>query len=323
MEKVFLQPVFIGGCERSGTTLLGAMLGANKEVITTPEGQFIIEAYVNIEDKGVTQDILKRIGSSWRFKLWGMNLNYVYEQLYDQEVNYADLILQIVHSYSLHLGKKDQRFWIDHTPWNMRYASFLNKLFPEAKFIHIVRDGRAVAASLRNVDWGIPHIEKAARFWAEKLAYGLAAEQFLGDQKVLRVYYEELVEQTDTTIQRICQFLDLPFSHEMISSTGFKVPIYTASQHELIGKKPDKNRIFSWKNELSLRQVEIFESIVGDLLTFMGYQPVFRLGAKGPTKLEKISMDLDYLVQHHFLNRWRFIRRKSKSLFAYSKITNG
>ena len=75
------------------------------------------------------------------------------------------MIEWIVKKYGKHVGKPDPRIWVDHTPQNLIHAKLLVDLFPDARMIHIVRDGRAVANSLMRVDRGPNNIEDAANFW--------------------------------------------------------------------------------------------------------------------------------------------------------------
>jgi len=66
----------------------------------------------------------------------------------------------------------------------------------------------------------------------------------------------------------------------MIGGTGFKVPQYTQKQHSLIGRNPDSKRVTAWKTSLTHRQVEIFESIAGKLLSDLGYSLKYEYEAK-------------------------------------------
>ena len=69
-----MKPVFIGGCDRSGTTMLGAMIGAHPDCITTPESQFKISAFQNINQNGnQLQQYLRNILNNWRYRLWAVD----------------------------------------------------------------------------------------------------------------------------------------------------------------------------------------------------------------------------------------------------------
>jgi hypothetical protein len=95
---------------------------------------------------------------------------------------------------------------------------------------------------------------------------------------------------------------------EMLSTTGLRLPKFTRYQHRLIGVPPRSDRTESWRKTLSRREIEIFESVVGDLLPMLGYKPVFGIQARPLTFLER--------RRHILLNE---IRKILNSLTAYSK----
>jgi hypothetical protein len=203
--------------------------------------------------------------------------------------------------------------WIDHTPKNALYTATLFRTFPEAKMIHIVRDGRAVAASILPLDWGPNEIEPAARFWAGRLAYGLIAESCWPD-KVFRVHYEDLVQGPEVTLQKLCTVLDLTYDPAMNQTAGFQVPQYTAQQHALIGQVPDRSRVSGWEKQLTPRQVEIFEYTTGDLLEMLGYRPKFGLQAKKVSRRESLVAGIRELYKKEFANRQRKQKRRKETV---------
>ena len=98
-------------------------------------------------------------------------------------------------------------------------------------FLHIVRDGRAVAASWIPLTWGPNTVVGAARQWMMHMAGGLAAEQSLPSAQVRSVRYETLVSEPDAVMGERCARLDLPFRAAMTEGKGFQVPAYTRNQH--------------------------------------------------------------------------------------------
>lgn len=174
-----MKPILIGGCERSGTTLLGAMLGAQASHLCVPEMQFKFDILHWADNGGTdrldTAETVKRLTRRARFRLWELELDGA--AMPDESASGREMIEWLIRRYGKKAGKALPEVWIDHTPKNIRHAQTLFTAFPDARMVHIVRDGRAVAASvLLPLDWGPNVIESAARFWAERLAYGLAAE---------------------------------------------------------------------------------------------------------------------------------------------------
>lgn len=171
-----MRPIFIGGCERSGTTLLGAMLGSHSSCLCVPEMKFKTEM-LEFADNGVNNAVdpayaLEKLAHRSNFKIWGLSLGQIAAP--GKALAGRELVEWTVAAYGQKVGKTDPTIWIDHTPANIKYAWTLFQAFPDAYMVHLIRDGRAVAASLLPLDWGPNEIDSAAHYWAEALAYGLA-----------------------------------------------------------------------------------------------------------------------------------------------------
>ncbi|MCP4426063.1 MAG: sulfotransferase, partial [Chloroflexi bacterium] len=225
------QRVFIGGCSRSGTTLLGAMLGSHSECICSPESHFKVDVLRSVA-KGLIADanwqaMLQLTQKHWRFKVWELELPPLEVPAGDAAPSYAQILDWIVTQYARQQNQPSARIWVDHTPENISYAHSLLNLYPGAKFVHIVRDGRAVAASILPLDWGPNSIIKAARWWMRLTSFGLAAEAALGPERVMRVKYEELVLEPEKMMRALSDFLALDFQPAMLETTGFNPPSYT------------------------------------------------------------------------------------------------
>jgi hypothetical protein len=284
-----MRPVFIGGCDRSGTTLLAAMLGNHSACLTTPESQFktnILPVLEGSLDRIRTERVVTRIGKHWRFRLWGMELPGSYGGELGERAPYGEILAWMARQYGREVEKPDARWWIDHTPVNLRYAARLAEIFPEARFLHIVRDGRAVAASVIPLDWGPNTIVHAAPWWGERVSHGLAAETLPGPARALRVTYEELVREPERVMRGVCDFCAIPYEPAVLVSAGFRVPKYTENQHALIGGTPDPSRIDAWRSKLTRREIEIFEASTGDLLPLLGYPLEFGNRARRATGKE-------------------------------------
>jgi hypothetical protein len=306
-----MRPIFIGGCPRSGTTLLGSMLGAHPRYLTSPESQFKIDLFNWAGPDGQVdgREALERLRKSARFRLWGLDFD---EHVFRRSATPRELIEWIVRAYGRTVEKPDPAVWIDHTAApNVQYAWTLSRAFPDASFVHIIRDGRAVAGSLLKVDWGSNDMEGAARFWLEKLGHGLGFEAAAPDGRVARVRYEDLVAEPESTLRRLCSRLDLEYHPEMIPAAGFSLPKYSSSTHQLIGRPPSSQRIDAWRHELTKRQIEIFESVAKETLDCLGYITDFGLSASPATHSERMRVKLLGLPRrklNRVRKRWRFRR---------------
>lgn len=302
--------IFIGGCARSGTTLLGAMLGAHPRCICVPESQFKAQL---LKDPRLIEsaDIHRFITGQWRFKLWDLPLGADDLALNGTAENRPARSMQhLVQLYAAKVGKTEARVWIDHTPHNVRQAQLLAGAFPDAKFIHLVRDGRAIAASVMPLDWGPNSITEAAHFWVEQTAYGLAAEQTLGPERVRRVYYEELVRNPDGVMRELADFAGLDFTPRLVEGGGFIPPRYTADQHTLVASRPDPSRIDAWRSKLSRREHEIFEHLTEDFLGYLGYPRHCPYPTRGPSVAERLGAKTRGFLRRHFANPVRSAARR-------------
>lgn len=301
-------PVFIGGCDRSGTTLLGSLLGGHAACITTPESPFKTEVFAAFARRGGPPsgaEALAAIRDHWRFRIWNLDLAGIGEA-----DDYASALLRVVAHHAEREGRPASARWIDHTPNNVRHASLLSRLFPAARFVHIVRDGRAVAASVLPLDWGPNTIPYAAPWWVERVAYGLAAESWLGRERILRVRYEDLVGDPASEVTRILAFLDLPFEAAAVEGHGFEAPSYTSAQHGLVGGGVDASRITSFRNRLTDREIELFEAETKDFLAYLGYEPDYGAAATPSSRAERIRAMATEVARRR-VNRFRQRRRRA------------
>lgn len=255
--------------------MLGSILGGGAGCIVTPESHFKQTIPVAISPRwveGISRDtLLQALEKNFRFKIWRSPLP-VCEGLPQTLMppDYGRLIMALVDEYAKKQEVGSWNTWVDHTPQNIQNPLVLLQIFPEAKFVHLVRDPRAVATSVLPLDWGPYNADEAALFWAQKLSYGLALEQSY-PERVMRVYYEDIVRTPEETIRRVCAHCGIEFSSAMLDGSAFAVPDYTRAQHRLVGSRPDPKRLDSRKQKLDVWQVATIEKSVGDLMVMMGY----------------------------------------------------
>ena len=325
------QQIFIGGCSRSGTTLLGAMLGAHNDIICSPESHFkidILRALAKGKIASQPSTLMALIQQHWRFKIWELDLLPIESFNHDSSGSLlAELLNWIIGQYAQQQEKSQASIWVDHTPENIGYAHSLLELFPNARFIHIVRDGRAVAASIMPLDWGPNSIMKTSRWWMRMMSFGLAAEQALGPESVMRVKYEDLVLNPEATMRAVSHFLKINYQPTMLHATGFNPPSYTTRQHKLVGNRPDASVVNRWESKLTSRQIEIFEHQTRDFLSFLGYPMRFGMMAKGPSFREVQQDKIRELIQGELGNKLKWLKRGyplwlSRDFYTQGKFTD-
>jgi hypothetical protein len=307
-----MRTVFIGGCDRSGTTLLGSLLGQLEDVIVTPESQFkkrIIKAAFECNKGLYADDVRRLIGKDFRFMIWGVPVDagLAPQQSYSPQ----QVIEKLVLAYGEKIGKKGD-VWVDHTPENLRFLSTLFALFPDAHAIHIVRDGRAVFNSVRAVDWGPKGAVDAANWWSQRVGIGLAQELHFPN-KVIRIRYEELVTNPNGTVRYLLKRLNLMQGKKQ-PTLGFEVSPYSQAQHRLVGQPPQPSRAAAWKRELPRKEVAAFEASAGAMLDALGYDVPPCTILRGATRGERLRSGVKEVIT--FFSPTRRLREERRKRAA-------
>lgn len=274
-----MKHIFITGCPRSGTTMLGSILASSDSVIVTPESHFfndfIFSHLSELSSSAKKMKMVDYYNNHYRFKQWGINASHI-RNLPEQVTlsSYPKVIEETVKHYAKnHSSHKitDTYIRIDHTPSNIKDYKLLGSLFPDSKFVYIVRDPRAIYASIKDLDWGPNSAMKLSQLWIEYVAAYFALKK-IDSSRVFLIKYEDLLDKPDIALKDLCEFLKLQYSESMFSNnSSFKLPKSTFSQHSLVGKALDKTRIDKWKKELNSKDIKIIEAYCGSSLDSFGY----------------------------------------------------
>jgi hypothetical protein len=219
--------------------------------------------------------------------------------------------------------KQGKPRWGNKTPRFVRYGDLLKRAFPGARFVHVVRDPRAVANSLvRSVVHRSTPLH-AARRWVRDTGAGRGlARRYPGD--CLEVRYEDLVASPEEVLRSVCGFLDVPFSDRMFSYREHAEEsgsAYHGGIHARLRQPADRSRAEAWKTELSARAVALVECEAGPLMDELGYPREAGELAAGETyrlalRCRRLFVDLPLQLAHYRKGRGRLlvhsIRRKRR-----------
>lgn len=258
------------------------MLGGHPDIVCIPEGQFIADLLPR-RGSGNRVDpfrVIADIEAHWRFQIWDFAIDPSRPGLDAIEPTYRATIEWLIRAYAAAHGRSGAHVWVDHQPGHLLHLWKLLQHFPDAKVVHIIRDGRAVAASLLPLDWGPNEIYAAARFWQNRVALGYAAASFLTPEQLCHLRYEDLLRNPEGEMRRLAAFLGIDYHPSLCESTGLQVPTFTKSQHALVGQPPKTDRITAWQRSLSKRQIEIFERLNAGFLQQLGYELVSTPGSR-------------------------------------------
>ncbi|CAN5699222.1 sulfotransferase [soil metagenome] len=268
-------PFFVVGSARSGTTLLRLMLNAHPDVAVPPESRFITELYT--EEEVDAEATLRALGDHHRFGAWELSLDDVRRELgRTGTVRFVDVISAAYRAYTKAHGKTR---WGDKTPRYVEHIPLISGLFPDARFVHLVRDGRNVALSYADVPFGPKTVGQVAELWGGRVAAGIAAGRRLGGDRYLEVRYERLTEagQTESQLQELCDFLLLPFDPKMLEYTeqARSAVLDRATQYNPHIKEGVRSHVRSWESSMPDEHIEIFEAVAGEVLSQLGYERRF------------------------------------------------
>lgn len=308
-----LKPVFVFGYPRSGTTLLGSMLGTSDKCLVVPEAQFLVEGLVRFgRSPRPTREMLDYVMGHYRFRIWQFTPAAPWIAALPVSMTYPDLLDRLFRHYAEE--KPGLEYVVEHDPQKRKYLDLLHQIYPHALLLHIVRDGRAIAASTLKLTWGHQDIIRLATEWkrsVESCAHWLAEHQ--GRVRSRSIRYEDLLVDSEGLIASVFAELGLPFDREKgVRTDGLRVVSYTRDQHALIGGGVEKSRAEAWKRDLTPRQIEIFESLAGDTLSRFGYERQFD-APRPPTGLEKLRLFLIGAVRRAWNKPRQILRRHRHS----------
>jgi Sulfotransferase family len=272
--------LFFVGCGRSGTTLFRAIFDSHPSFSIPGESHFIVhllpkrhryETPAGFQLEAFLTDLV----SHPRFQLWGLADEQVETALAeDPPSTLAEAIRTVFGAYARAQGK--DRYG-DKTPGYVSHLLNLARLFPEARFAHIIRDGRDVALSYLDVSFGPETVEAAALHWRRMVERGRRAGARLGSHRYVEVRYEDLLSDPEGTVRFLCRFIGLDFHPSMFRYTERSAEVAKGSAfpeaHTRLGLPPTKG-LRDWRTQMTVEDLIAFELLTGDLLAELGYESV-------------------------------------------------
>jgi hypothetical protein len=285
-------PIIVGS-PRSGTTLLRFIIDSHSDLAIPPETGFLglglkfrgkgdklreefFRALINFPTEAPAWPDFEIPQETFRASL--------------EEINPFTIPEGYRTFYKLYAARFGKSRWGDKTPLYCMELNTIRKILPEARFIHIIRDGRDAALSLRRM-WFSPgwEIETQAAYWRGCV---LAARRAgAGRQDYLEVRYEDLILNTRETLNQVCAFVELDYDDAMLryhtrtperlkehkgrflpDGTVLRTQEQRLSQQKRTIEPPDPACVFAWKSAMSTEERERFRLVAGDLLKDLGYE---------------------------------------------------
>jgi Sulfotransferase family len=268
-------PFFIIGAMRSGTTLLRLMLAAHHRLAIPPESHFLPELLKFEQSSGQLADSREKV-IAWlvahrRLADFGLGADWIRAALAKLEpFTTRSIACTVFNEYARRQGKSR---WGDKTPRYRAFVPELSALFPSAKFIHMIRDGRDTALSCLSTPFWPMSWTTACYLWRDSLREAWEGRRAVAPELYLEVRYEELLEDSATTLQRVLSFLGEEFDSRTLhfSELSNQVPVREKVWHAKLQGPLDRKNSGKWKTALSAEQIHLFQSIAGQEMVAAGY----------------------------------------------------
>jgi len=283
-------PLFILGNNRSGTSLLRLILTCHEEIVIPPESHFLLwnyDKYRSWRPGNGYENFLFDLFNSTKFETWGLNKQELESFLkFRKPTSYSELCADIYIYFGIKQNKRAS-LWGDKNSLWVEKMPILYLLYKNAKFIHIIRDGRDVAASYLDLNqYSEPRhkyfpklptqIEQIAETWSNNV---LSISRFLSQVPAhnhIEIKYEDLICENEKVINAILNFLNLPLSpsvfayYEINKSKHFEPEEFLAWKAKL-NEPLDRSNIGKYKHKLAPSEIKIFEQIAAEALERYGY----------------------------------------------------
>lgn len=280
-----VSPIFIVGNPRSGTTLLRLMLTNHRNIIIPPECGFAVWFYEKYHsshfDEAVIAAFVRDLSTARKIETWNLDFGELEKYLLaSNAVSYSQVVSSVYQFYGRSVGKIFHR-WGDKNNFYLHHILTIYTMYPSAKFIHIVRDGRDVACSYQALGKSrieskyapnLPvNIHEIAQEWVQNLQIIRNSFKQLPPEQVFEIRYEDLVSNTEQELRRLCNFLGEPYDAAMelyyvMNQQNSQEPIEFLQWKAKTVEKPTDSEVGKYKRDLTPAEIDEFERIAKDIL---------------------------------------------------------
>jgi hypothetical protein len=267
--------VVVGGAARSGTTLLRTALGRHPRVVSGPETTVFLRRITAPRHLGPRLALDPARIERWQFQS-------------RSQVEFIERFHRAL------LRDPARPVWVEKTPANVFRFGFVGRAFPDARMVHIIRDGRDAVCSLRHQPWakiprsiprdGAEAARRCGMLWAASVRAGL---RHRGDPRYHELRYEDLVKRPEPTLRALLAFLDLGWDRRVLDGTqaaalplpgaysdDWQDDVHRSLRHDAIapGRAIIGDSLGRWRAELSGDDRLALAHVIADLLVRLGYE---------------------------------------------------
>ena len=263
--------LFMLGCDRSGTTLLQSLLNSHPAILVTYEMGVIYPF----------KDIHEREGGPSMIK-FAIKRGLVDEELASQVLeeyrggkyqSFANLMAKL---FRMRAYKDGKNIWSDKKPDYTGDIDELASLFPNSRFVNIIRDPRAVSSSWARTGWGPMTTYHAAQAWKKRVNEAHDSLIKLDKTRYENILFEDLISDPQTVLERICRLVEQEYDPVMLDPLNRKKLVLSKRLNKLHpnrNKPIDSNIVEKWKDVSRFRLSHI-ETVCREDMLELGYEPI-------------------------------------------------
>jgi Sulfotransferase family len=278
---------FIVGVPRSGTTLLRLMLDSHPELTIPPETHFLPRVIRACRQGSRPERIANVVARHRRWEDFGIERDEYLARLRKTKPLEAGPAIRAF--YALYAERQGKPRWGDKTPGYAIKMRRIQRALPEARFIHLIRDGRDVVLSQARKSQRPLPLDVAAKRWKRRV---IATRKRSDGVRYTELRYEDLVTDPEASLRRVCELIELPYEASMLDYHEHAAQRLREIDRELPAKRghprleaeprlaaheraygpPEPERASAWRTEMDDADRAAVEEVAGDLLAELGYE---------------------------------------------------
>jgi hypothetical protein len=311
------RPIMVIGCPRSGTTLLQLMLHGHRRIAIPPENRFVLPAYHRRHRFGDLRDPANRrrlaqwivSDRSTKFVDFGLDPDQVVEQIVAAPPTLGAALATVFRAYAHRFGKPR---WGDKRPSYVSNMQIIEALYPDAQFVHIVRDGRDCVASLNQMWWHQGGTYEGVSRWAQAIDHGRRGARRLGPARYYELRYEQLVADPERELVALCRFLAEEYDPAMVEPARLAALVVPrrSKHHAMTRQRVTGSQVGGWRQRLEPWEVSLCEAVLGGRLRSHAYQ---LSGAAPPPLAVRLRYERVWF-RHRFAEPRRLVLRAAQLL---------
>lgn len=281
MQRIADRIFFVVGCGRSGTSLLTAMISAHPELLAVNETQFWPVVYRKnrrrlgrLSGPPFVDAVVKAIQRCWWIREEQLDERRLRELAVAAGGRWPDVFLALLALWSERSGARRVG---DKSPGNLNHVDLLARTFPSSQFIHIIRDPRAVFSSFRKVPFGPKRVAHFADQWNFSVEQHERCTRELPAARYHQLRYEDLVTRPQEELRRICSFLGVDWTADMLAFHRRKDAGFSGHKkaHMANTFQPiSTDKLNGWQESLDSTRIALVEHACRANMEKMGYRPL-------------------------------------------------